>query len=387
MSGWRAASPRRRAVPRETDRSVMASTTRVSVPGKLILMGEHAAVYGRPALVAAVGLRMRVALTPGADRGVRIDLPQLGHRAHTDWEAIRELTDRARANWERYAAAPSPAGFRALREADAADLVKLALGEATATLEAPPESGGPCAGLEVHIDSEIPVGSGFGSSAAAAIGVVTGCLATATGAVPWDRVQEIALEVERRQHGLPSGIDGAAVYHGGVVWAERHGETLAVEPVPARTDLLRQLRLFHTGAPGESTGAVVAEVRSRRDRSPAAFEAILDRMEWATDEFRRLLIDERSEIAELARPMRDFQRALEEIGVVPSRVREVVAEVERFGGTAKISGAGSLTGSGAGCLIVAHPDPDKLDLIEALAALHEIPASLGAEGARLESVA
>jgi mevalonate kinase len=364
----------------------MATATRVSLPGKLILIGEHAAVYGRPALVAAVGLRMHVALTPDHTPGVRIDLPQLGYRAATDWAEIRALTDRARDTWERYAASPTPAGFRALREADAADLVKLALGEAVATLDEAPEQGGRCKGLTVSIDSEIPVGAGFGSSAAAAVGVVTACLATALGAVPWDRVQEIALEVERRQHGLPSGIDGATVFHGGVVWAERGADGLAVEPVSARPDLLERLRIFHTGAPGESTGAVVAEVRARRDHDPVGFDEILDRMEWATDELRRLLVDDRSAVAEIARPMRDFQRALEAIGVVPPRVREIVAEIERYGGVAKVSGAGSLTGSGAGCLIVAHPDPEALERIGALAGLEEIPARLGAEGVRLESV-
>jgi len=363
----------------------MASITRVSVPGKLILIGEHAAVYGRPALVAAVGMRMHVALETSARPGVRIDLPQLGHRAEAGWAEIRQLTDAARSAWNAYAASPTPAGFGMLREADAAHLVKLALGESMAALEQDPEAGGPCAGLDLTIDSAIPVGAGFGSSAAAAIGVVTACLATALDSVPWEQVQEIALEVERRQHGFPSGIDGATVYHGGVIWAERRDDQLEVEPVAARPALVQALRIFHTGQPGESTGAVVAEVRARRDHDPAAFDAHLDRMEWATDEMRRLLVDDRADIAEIAQPMRDFQATLAQIGVVPPRVRELVAEIERHGGAAKISGAGSLTGSGAGCLIVVHPDPEEIDRIEALGPLQEIPARLGAEGVRLES--
>ncbi|HEY6552480.1 MAG TPA: galactokinase family protein, partial [Vicinamibacteria bacterium] len=59
----------------------------VSAPGKLILMGEHAVVYGRPALVAAIDLRLRVSLSP-ADP-VILDLPGLGHLEHLSWREVR----------------------------------------------------------------------------------------------------------------------------------------------------------------------------------------------------------------------------------------------------------------------------------------------------------
>jgi mevalonate kinase len=44
----------------------------VSAPGSLMLMGEHAVLHGRRALVAAIAQRMHVGLRPRADRQVRI---------------------------------------------------------------------------------------------------------------------------------------------------------------------------------------------------------------------------------------------------------------------------------------------------------------------------
>ena len=50
---------------------------RASAPGKLILMGEHAVVYGYPALTTAVDLRLEVTLEQGNAPGVAVQLPQL----------------------------------------------------------------------------------------------------------------------------------------------------------------------------------------------------------------------------------------------------------------------------------------------------------------------
>ena len=60
----------------------------------------------------------------------------------------------------------------------------------------------------------------------------------------------------------------------------------------------------------------------------------------------------------------------------------LVRQVEAAGGVAKISGAGSLSGPGAGSLLVYHHDPESLDHLACLASLKEIRAPLGAQGVR-----
>src|SRR5262249_45155971 len=163
------------------------------------------------------------------------------------WVPVRAHARAARANWEAYAREPGPERFRAVRGEDPAHLVKAALGEAAEALgdEAPP-------GVRLRIESALPVGSGFGSSAATAAGVVAS-LAFRGGDLARDRMERIARGAGRRQHGPPSGIDGARVIHGGLLWARKlDGGGLAAEPVPLRSPLLSHLRVYDTGTPAES---------------------------------------------------------------------------------------------------------------------------------------
>ena len=73
--------------------------------------------------------------------------------------------------------------------------------------------------------------------------------------------------------------------------------------------------------------------------------------------------------------------------MVPEPVREVVRQVEAEGGAAKISGAGSVEGPGAGCLLVAHADPDRIDGWSFLDGYLKHPVRIGVEGLREEPAA
>jgi mevalonate kinase len=359
-------------------------------------MGEHAVVYGRPALAAAIDLRLTVRLSPLAAPGaVLLDLPGLPHAEATTWDAVRAHTRAAREGWEAYAREPSLERFHAVRGRsgeEPAHLVKVALGEAAAALgdEASP-------GLSLRVVSALPVGSGFGSSAATATGVVAAYLLCrgaqggegidrdAIGGLS-ERIGRIVQEAERRQHGLPSGIDGATVLHGGLLWARRlESGGLEIERVPLRSPLLTRFRVYDTGTPSESTGAVVAAVRHRRDHAPERHERLLHRIEAATRGFRDELEREQGDPARLQELIRDAEACLEELGVVPPEVAALVRRIEAAGGAAKISGAGALSGPGAGSLLVYHPDPEWISGWSFLQPFPFHPVQLGAEGLRLET--
>ncbi|HEX7185562.1 MAG TPA: hypothetical protein VF756_27305 [Thermoanaerobaculia bacterium] len=363
----------------------------VSAPGKLILMGEHAVVYGRPALVAAIDLRLTARLSASSSEGVLLDLPGLGHDEELPWQALRAYARAARESWEGYAREPASESFRKVRGEDPAHVVKVALGEAAGFLESKGQTlAEPGSGLRLRVDSDLPVGSGFGSSAATAVAVTAACLAYATGSADFSYtpsdIERLALETERRQHGLPSGVDGATVLHGGVLWARRSpAGGLEIERVAVRSPLLDRLRVYDTGTPAEPTGAVVAAVRERRDRDPAGYEELLGRMEAATGAFRGELERPEEDPDRTLHLLRDIEGCLEGIGVVPEAVRDVVRRIESQGGAAKISGAGSLSGSGAGSLLVYHPEPERIAGWAFLRPFSFHPVRLGAPGFRQEA--
>ncbi|MDX1501945.1 MAG: hypothetical protein R3325_06240 [Thermoanaerobaculia bacterium] len=339
-------------------------------------MGEHSVVYGRPALVAALGLYARARASNSGGHGVRLVLDDLGHHETVAWADLVALARATRADWESFAAARAP--FRGLDRDDPAVLVKLALGEVAAEL------GPPASGLELRVTSEIPVGAGFGSSAAVAVAVLSAVLTWAGERAEPDRLERLALAVERRQHGTPSGVDHRTVLAGGL---HRYapGAEPALTPCPAG-GLVERLALYHTGRPAESTGEVVAAVRRRRQSDPDAFDELVARMGAGVEALAAEVASDREDAARVTELIRGFERALEGLGVVPAPVRERIRRLEEEGAAAKISGAGALSGSGAGGLLVYLP-PETPEPGRALAGLRRLRAPLGVQGAQCEVTA
>ena len=353
----------------------------VSVPGKLILMGEHAAVYGRPALVSAVGPRAFVSVESSRNRTV-IDLPNLERRSETCWKDLFALAETANSRWTEYAREPTPDRFRRLGTETPEHFVAIALGEVSRELGSVdlPD-------IEVRVESNLPIGSGFGSSAATAVAVVGAVLSFLELEAGKERIDRLAFEVERRQHGFPSGVDHKTVIHGGVVWARRsEADRVLVEPLQILTERLSDLLVYQTGRPRESTGEVVAAVKKLATDDPVRFERRLDVMERCVEALREYLCGSNSQSGILLSVMRSYEKCLEELGVVPNPIGSVIRAVELVGGAAKISGAGALSGSSAGCLLV-QPGVGRAEALpEELQGYQRQTVVLGDEGFRIEEI-
>lgn len=337
----------------------MSGEASVSTPGKTILFGEHAAVYGSPALVTALDHRMKVtARASAATNGATLHL------------TIPSMHITRTVAWADVATTPKAPG----------DLALLAVTLGTEGVDHRPPR------FDLRIESTIPSGSGFGSSAALAVGVVAACRRACGDDIGPDEISRLAVAIERHQHGVASGVDVQAVLRGGLLWCRRSDDgTLEREGVPGADACLHAFRLFHSGTPNETTGEMVAAVRHLRTQEPGRVAQAFGTIEAATADGREALLH--NDRAALVPIVKRAEAALEAIGVVPAAVSAVIRRIEAAGGAAKISGAGGLTGAGAGLVLVVHPDDAWHAKFSPPAGWTAHAVRLGAEGLRTEAAA
>ena len=349
-----------------------------STPGKLILMGEHAVVYGCPALVVAIDPRTRVELREGGESGVELDLVDLRIREKCSWAEILAYAHRVRVSWQRFAEDPSEEAFGQQANAPTR-VVKVALGESLMELglEDLP-------GLHLRVESDLPLGSGYGSSASVSVGVAAALFGHLEGTWDEERIARVALETERRQHGWPSGVDHQTVLRGGGIWFRSiEGEGLEIEPLQIPPDVAGRFKVYQTGTPRETTGMVVAAVRRRRDSDRRGFERLLSEMEEAVIALKGEVVDPAPDPVRLAEEIKSYEGCLERLGVVPETVVDVIRQLESMGAVAKLSGAGALSGVAAGSLLTFWPGDFPQEGLEAIP-FQELPVALGAAGVMAE---
>jgi mevalonate kinase len=163
------------------------STITASAPAKLILCGEHAVVYGRPAIALPLaGIRARAEIAPGQ--------PGSG---------ISVLARDLRRRW-RIADDPG----HPLSELIAGILAQYA------TLGSTPN-------LRITIKSTIPIASGMGSGAAVATALVRALAAYLGRELAPEAISALVYASEQRFHGTPSGIDNTVIAYEQPIWFER----------------------------------------------------------------------------------------------------------------------------------------------------------------------
>ncbi len=272
-----------------------------SAPGKAILFGEHAVVYGRPAIaipLSQVQAKVIVTAEPlGTPGKVHVEAP--------DIELTSDL-DRLDANH------PLAVLLNGIRQ-------HLGIPRLPAFC--------------LRIRSTIPIAAGLGSGAAVSVATARAVTAFLGHPLTDEVISQLAYEVEKLYHGTPSGIDNTVVTYARPIYFRRGEPFTALQIAEPFT-----LVIADSGSKS-LTGEVVADVRRQWQRNQNKIEALFDAIAEICEQARQVIEQERSwRLGEL---MTRNHSLLQELNVSSPELDRLVEAALQAGATgAKLSGAG-----------------------------------------------
>ncbi|MDA2912551.1 mevalonate kinase [Acidobacteriia bacterium AH_259_A11_L15] len=345
------------------------ATVVASAPGKVHLIGEHSVVYGEPAIIAAISLRCTVSAT--RSESMRI----WGRELHQTLEATpREWATSLEQACAIHRSCMQSKNFRPLFDLMKKKPMNLPLVASALVLEKLSVR----TGANIKIRSDIPIGSGLGSSAALAVSMAKALSTAYCYELSSDEINRIAFEIEQFNHGTPSGGDNSTCCLGGLIWFEKRPPVNIIRQVEgAIPGNLSNFLLVQTRKREKKTGQLLQIVRDLPEDFRVVRVKILGRV---TGEMFGAL--GRKDAATIKRLMNEAQQVLAELRVSTVEIDQLTEAIRRIGGGAKLSGAG-----GGGFVICFHEDRKRLE--ETIRGMGYSPCEvqLGVKGVRLEASA
>ena len=295
--------------------------------GKVILLGEHAAVYGRHAVALPIRDAVRVSAGRG-EPGIRLAIP--------DWGIDNAWTSRGAV----------PEG--------AAAVVGLVM----------KELGADDPGYDIRVTSRIPIGMGLGGSAAFAVAVIRAFGALLGRQLSDVDINRLAFRCEQLTHGTPSGIDNnIATFGEPVLYSKGQNRTRPIRlpgPVPP---------VVAAGSRRGSTKDMVAGVRARYEKEQVLYDTIFNEIDEMSVAAATALGD--SDYSHLGAMMNVCHGYLNAIQVSTPELETMVANARDAGAIgAKLTGAG-----GGGSIVALCPGK-----------VAQVAAALEASGAHIVSM-
>jgi hydroxymethylglutaryl-CoA reductase len=273
---------------------------RSAAPAKVILLGEHAVVYGRTALAASIDRYVEVSIAPAVSTGLK------------------------------------EGGYA----------VPLAALECAAEL-----TGLDPASITASATADVPLGVGLGSSAALSVALIRALARFAGQPVSDAVVCARAFEIEKIFHGFPSGIDNTIATYGGLI-AFRRGDT--VKPLATARSIPLVIAL---GRAPRETQKTVRGLRQRWENSPALYEPLFDEIDHLVNQALQAMTT--GDLPMTGALMNANHRLLQRLEISTEELDEMVALARDSGAL-----GAKLTGGGGGGAVICLCDADREPLVE-----------------------
>jgi len=277
-----------------------------SAPGKIILFGEHFVVHGTKAILAAIDKRVTVTSTFTDNKTIKVN-SQLG----TIEVPISSSHEEVKSEFRPFVYLAN----------------KIIHSEQNAS------------GLEITIDSDIPIGVGIGSSSACCVAAAAS-VSELFNELSSDEILNLSIEAEKTIFADTSGADCTVCTNGGMI------EYPSVEKIDNTFDL--NLLIANSMIP-HNTKNSVEKVNKFKENDEERFSQLCDLETKLIDEV--VIAMKNNDATVFGLKMSENQKYLEEIQISNDTLRDMISSLKEISLGTKITGAGD-----GGCIIALVKD-------------------------------
>lgn len=317
-------------------------------PAKLILSGEHAVLYGSPAIAFAINKHVyTTVIQDESHANILFNLLNFKNAKKFTLKTLKELKVRLQENYNNY-----QLGQCSIKDVlqTPFDLVNFTLTNLIEAFNVNLSSG-----FSVKTESNIPIGCGMGSSAATIMSLLHALGNLLNLDLCSNSYMKLAKDAENLQHGKSSGVDLYLSMTGGACVYTNNLE------IKARTFNNNNFYIVNTGEPESTTGDAVNSARKYFENSNIA-----DDFAIVTNSLDLIFSKEDADIREIKKLIQENHKLLNSIRVVPDKINSFIKELEDADCAAKVCGAGAVKGNKAGAVLIFVDDLNKSKYLTSL---------------------
>lgn len=324
----------------------MNSFAKTSAPGKLMLFGEHAVVYGQPCIVTAVDQRISISLKIRKDRNIKLNAPEVNLMDY-----VEKIDDLGKED------APKGSRFISCAVKNFFEFYKVSFG------------------LNIETKSDFSSKFGFGSSSAVTVAAIKALSQLAGKNMDAKGIFDLSYKTVLDVQGVGSGFDVAAAVWGKTIYYVMGGKTEYIN-CPSLP-----LVVGYTGIKAD-TPTLVRQVADFYRKKKEFASGLFTSIGKIVDEGRSAL--SKGNFEKLGLLMNENQDILQELGVGSPMLDKLIKASRKAGAYgAKLSGAG-----GGDCMVAVVNRETKRSVEQAIekAGGEVLRVGMKAEGVRNEKI-
>jgi mevalonate kinase len=272
-----------------------------SAPGKVILFGEHFVVYGVKAILCSINKRVTVTAEKTNERKISIN-SKIGKLVLEPDKSILEINSPLK-----------PFYYLASKAIENQNT-----------------------GIQIQIDSEIPLGVGLGSSSACCVAGAA-AIFKLFGEISKKKILELAIEAEKTIFENTSGADCTVCTYGGIMEYDKDNGFKKIEDEPNFQLVITNSNIEH------STQSMVSKVKEFKNKNKEEFSRLSNLESKLVEDVLKLVKE--NKVKEIGKKMNQNQEYLETIGISNKELIKMIKIGQESSFGAKITGSG-----GGGCI-------------------------------------